>query len=363
VVYEREHDGSLPTLLIKMSPWTLEELVRLNSYMLAPNPGNEYLLMENPLDPGQSFLADDFYDRPDAPELMDLVDYTVRPATDDRPYFNFIRRKLAQLDVNPGRYLDGGTAYLLNSQIKAGLPYDIIHFAVTGAAALVFSLLFVFVPLLASPAGRSRWPNKLTSIFYFSCLGAGFIIIELTLIQIFMKLIGFPLYAYSVVIFAMLLAAGLGSLSADRFDIGPSRRWTVPFVGLLLCGAVLWLAYPAVFGLFLAAPLAVRILIGAAMIFPMGFFMGMPLPLGILALAHQPRGAIAWAWAMNGLFTVIGGLIAAVGSIYLGFEMLLLIGFAIYVVAAIAFLRLSRMQAVGDASEIAVDRLSSAEPA
>jgi hypothetical protein len=68
--------------------------------------------------------------------------------------------------------------------------------------------------------------------------------------------------------------------------------------------------------------------------------MGMPLPLGILALADRPRGSVAWAWAMNGLFTVIGGLIAAIGSIYLGFKVLLLIGFAIYVAAGIAFLRL-----------------------
>ena len=340
VVYERETDDPLPTMLIKMTPWTQEELARLDGYMLAPNPDNEYRLMENPLDPEQSFLTNDFYDRPDAPELMDLVDYVVRPATDDRPYFNFIRRKLASLDPDASRFLDGGTAYVLNSQMRAGAPLDLIHFVVTGAAALMFALVFVFVPLLASPAGRSRWPDKLTSIFYFSCLGAGFIIIELTLIQIFMKLIGFPLYAYSVVIFTMLLAAGLGSLSADRFDISPKRHWALPFIGVLLCGGVLWLIYTPVFGLFLAAPLAVRILVGAAMIFPMGFFMGMPLPLGILALADRPRGAVAWAWAMNGLFTVIGGLIAAIGSIYLGFKVLLLIGFAIYVAAGIAFLRL-----------------------
>jgi hypothetical protein len=210
--------------------------------------------------------------------------------------------------------------------------------------------VFVFVPLLASPAGRSSWPNKLTSITYFSCLGAGFIIIELTLIQIFMKLIGFPLYAYAAVIFTMLLAAGLGSLAADRFDISPRRRWAVPFIAVLVFGVILWLTYPAVFGLFLAGPIALRILIGALMIFPMGFFMGMPLPLGILALADQPRGAVAWAWAMNGLFTVIGGLIAAIGSIYLGFGAMLLIGFAIYIAASIAFLQLHWSFAPGGAT-------------
>lgn len=362
VVYEREREW-LPTILIKMSPWTEAELARLNAHMLAPNPGNEYLLMENPLDPASSFLSDDFYERPESGELMDLVDYVVRPTTDDRPYFNFIRRSAERLDPASSPFLDQGTAGSLNSQLKAGVPGDVIHFFITGTAALLFALVFVFVPLLVSPAGRGRWPNMFTAIFYFSCLGAGFIIIELTLIQIFIKLIGFPLYAYSAVIFTMLLAAGLGSLSADRFDISPARRWSVPFVGLLLCGAVLWLVHPLVFGHVLAMPMAARIVIGAAMIFPMGFFMGMPLPLGILTLAKQPRGAVAWAWAMNGLFTVIGGLIAVIGSIYLGFKMMLLIGFAIYVAAGLAFLRLHRVRAEADAVPRKPDELASAEPA
>ena len=363
LVYSLETEDTLPTMLIKMSPWTADEVARINAYMLAPNPGEPYVLMENPVAHETGFLSDTFFDQPESPELSDMVDYAIRPPTDDRPYFNFLRRIFAVLEPSAERYLTQDTAFRLNSQIRTGVPQDLVHFFVTGAAALLFALVFVFVPLLASPAGRSHWPNKLTSIFYFSCLGAGFIIIELTLIHIFMKLIGFPLYAYSVVIFTMLLAAGLGSLAADRLDISPTRHWAVPFIGLLVLGAIVWLAHPVVFGFFLAAPIAVRILIGAAMILPMGFFMGMPLPLGILALADQPRGAVAWAWAMNGLFTVIGGLIAAIGSIYLGFSAMLLIGFAIYVAAAIAFLRLHRTQAAVDQLASAGDPLSSVKPA
>jgi hypothetical protein len=53
---------------------------------------------------------------------------------------------------------------------------------------------------------------------------------------------------------------------------------------------------------------------------------------------------------MNGLFTVIGGLIAAIGSIYLGFGAMLLIGFAIYIAASIAFLQLHWSFAPGGAT-------------
>jgi hypothetical protein len=147
----------------------------------------------------------------------------------------------------------------------------------------------------------------------------------------------------------MLLAAGLGSLSAERLDISPRRSWPVPFTGILLVGVLLSFVHGAIFGVFLAMPMAARIAVAVAMIFPLGFFMGMPLPLGILAIAQQPRGAVAWGWAMNGLFTVIGSLVATLGALCLGFELTLMVGFAIYVGAALAFLRLHRTFAASSA--------------
>ena len=83
-----------------------------------------------------------------------------------------------------------------------------------------------------------------------------------------------------------------------------------------------------------------RILVAAAMIFPLGFFLGMPFPLGILALRHQPRGAIAWAWGLNGIFTLLGGLASVMMSIFFGFRLTLLVAAAIYIVALCCFARM-----------------------
>jgi hypothetical protein len=66
------------------------------------------------------------------------------------------------------------------------------------------------------------------------------------------------------------------------------------------------------------------------MIFPLGFFLGMPFPLGILAIEHQPRGAVAWAWGMNGLFTVIGGLASVFGGVEIGFDYTIIIALVLY---------------------------------
>jgi hypothetical protein len=233
------------------------------------------------------------------------------------------------------------TAALLNSQLKNGwIPSDVVHLFVTGGASLFFILLFIGIPMLFSKAGREKWNGKISSLLYFSCLGAGFIIFELVFIQIFMKLIGYPLYTYSTVVFAVLLASGVGSLLSGRLGVTPKRLWYMPFIGIFICSIALLLVQQQYFELFLQSPTIVRILAAFGLIFPVGLFLGMAFPLGILTIADKPNGSIAWAWAMNGLFTVVGGLASVVLSIYYGFNITLVVAILIYFLAFIVYARL-----------------------
>ena len=135
----------------------------------------------------------------------------------------------------------------------------------------------------------------------------------------------------------MLLAAALGSLSSRRVAGPDGRRWRTVFAGLLASGFVMWLAYPAISSLLLTAPLPLRIAATAALIGPLAFFMGMPFPLGLLELASYPRGAVAWAWSMNGLFTTMGGVASALLSLAFGFRVTILAALGMYALAAVAF--------------------------
>lgn len=348
LVYERPYLDMLPLMLIKMTPWTPQEVARMNGFMLRVGVLDKrdlFHISEDPLNPEKSFLSDEFYSGSLSPELVKRVPFQVTPPTDDRPYFNFLRKYARLEKVDRENFVNESAAGWLNSQLSgkgktAIIPLDIAHYVVSAAVGLFFAILFVVVPLSFSAVGRKRWPGEFTSLFYFSCLGAGFIIIELTLVQVFMKLIGVPLYTYSAVIFTMLAAAGLGSNAANGLNISPTSRSWVPFAGTLLCGAVLLALYPSVNEAFLSSQMPVRILISALLIFPISFFMGMCLPLGILAIEKKPQGAIAWAWGMNGLFTTIGGLGAAVISMFVGFKITLLIALFIYICAGFAFRRL-----------------------
>jgi hypothetical protein len=84
-----------------------------------------------------------------------------------------------------------------------------------------------------------------------------------------------------------------------------------------------------------------RILVASLIIFPIGFFLGMPFPLGVLSIENRPRGAIAWAWGMNGAFTIIGGVVSVVLSILYGFTITLLTATVVYLIAAFAYPKLS----------------------
>jgi len=332
VVFEAVKEGfqdNLPTLLIKMQPWTKEELDTLRTYFPPV-----IKMVVDPLYPEKDMLSAEFFSGELSTGTKDRVNYRIAASTDNKPYFNFLRKSFNKLDSDPENFMNYSTASLLNSQLKNGwIPTDVVHLIVTGGASLFFIVLFIFIPMFFSKAGKVRWAGKGMCLVYFSCLGAGFIIFELIFIQIFMKLIGYPLYTYSTVVFALLIAAGIGSSISGKLGISSRNRWYVPFIGVLACSLGLLLIYQPFFELFLQSSTLSRIIASSALIFPLGFFLGMPFPLGILTIEHQPSGSIAWAWAMNGLFTVIGGLGSVLLSIFYGFQTTLIIAMLIYLIA------------------------------
>ncbi|WP_163339143.1 hypothetical protein [Desulfopila sp. IMCC35008] len=323
---------NLPTLLIKMSPWTEQELQDLMAFMTSANE-----LVVNPLDPEKSFLSDDFFSGDFPKELEQKANYRIGPSVDDKPYFNFIRKGVSQVDIQPETFTNASVAKLLNSRLQDGVPRDTIHLYVTAVASLLFAAVFLFVPLLFSPVGKAKWESKRSFLAYFGCLGAGFILLELVFVQIFMKLIGYPLYTYSTVIFIFLFSAGVGSMMSEKFDMYAPRRWPIVFGGIAVSALFIMAVQTWYFDTFLTMHISVRIVAASVLIFPLGLFLGMPFPLGVLSVRHQVPGTIAWAWAMNGLFTVIGGFLSVILSVQIGFRATVLVAVVMYLVAGIFF--------------------------
>ena len=87
VLFFSPSELTLPTLLIKMSPWTAEEIASLSTYLAPPelDQKDRLVLMENPLDPSKSFLSDDFYSGNFPSDLAERMPVDFTPRTDDQP--------------------------------------------------------------------------------------------------------------------------------------------------------------------------------------------------------------------------------------------------------------------------------------
>jgi len=353
LVFEKQDaDDRLPTVLIKMSPWTAAQVADLTRFFSFPAAGESpYRLAENPLDGPHSFLPDAFYsgELPDA--LVARAPYNITPITDDQPAFGFLRRSLRRLSVDRDAGVNAAVAAHVNAQLRGGwLPMDWLHLIVAGVASVFYGALFVVAPMVASRVGRERWRGKAPALSYFAMLGFSFIAVELLFIQMFMKLIGYPLYTVATVITVMLIGAAVGSMSSGAVAGRDARRWLLPFAGIAASGAVVLALTGPIAQAVMAEPMAVRIAAAALLILPVAFFMGMPFPLGILELRSKPAGAVAWAWSMNGLCTTIGSVVTMLLAVSLGFRATLLVSLAAYLLAGACFYALRRSNRVEDAA-------------
>ncbi len=333
--------GKVATFILKKSPFLPEETHRLVSVaaalgftvLYAPAAGDAPPVAPatiasrpegpGPKDPGPATQPNDYARLILAPDRQQFyADYPldIRPTTDDRPFFFHTTKLKDQTSVAFGRAMLFGN----------GLSALMTLMAISGALVV----LFIVGPLALT--GRnllgSRWLGWLA---YFGLLGAGFMLIEVALLQRFVLLLGHPVYSLTVTLFSLLVGGGLGSFLSRRFA-GTHLRGHLLLVlaGIVAVAVLAVLVLPAVVAAGIAGPLVARIAGTAALLIPAGVLMGMPLPAGIRILSATRAELIPWVWAMNGALSVVGATIAVFIAMNWGFSVTLLAGAACYVLAA-----------------------------
>lgn len=262
--------------------------------------------------------------------FIERYKFDIGPATDDRPYFfHFFRwRTLPELLRLKGQ---GGLPLL-----EWGYPVLVA----TLAQAIVASAVLILAPLARlrrrerAAAQRRAWP---ATAGYFGAIGVAFMFVEIAFIQKFILFLSHPLYAIAVVLFAFLLSAGLGSRYSERL-VFPARARAVSVAWPVLAIAAIALVYagllPRLLPALAAWPDAARIAVTLALIFPLGFAMGMPFPLGMSRLAAADEPLVPWAWGLNACASVVSAVLATLLAIHLGFSVVLLLAVALYGAAA-----------------------------
>jgi hypothetical protein len=247
------------------------------------------------------------------------------PSTDNRPFF------LYQNKLGDARKL------LFDFSMRPNFGNGMNILVSTLLISLVAVLLFIFAPLLlfAHRALKVKALPLMSWLAYFFCIGAGFMLIEITLLQQFVLLLSHPIYTLAVSLFALLVSTAMGSYLVTYLP----PRWRERGGGLiLLVTALLLLVYIGVYRwwieLFVGAHLFLRIFATLLVIMPVGIMLGMPMPLAIRRISRNNSGLVPWGWALNGAASVLGSGMAMGLSLHFGFRVTLLTGAAIYMVAA-----------------------------
>ena len=204
--------------------------------------------------------------------------------------------------------------------------------------ALLLGLALVLYPLWRTTRDGLRVAGAGVYLAYFLAVGVGFMFIEISFVQSFVLFLGSPTHALSVTIFALLLASSVGSLCSGA--LGGSERRLRPLSFSLAALILLYNAGLApLFATFIHLDLWARVLIAVAVQLPIGFVLGMFLPLGIARVARAQPRLVPWAWGVNGLGSVIGSTLAVVLAMTWGFGMVACAAAALYVTGTALLLR------------------------
>ena len=200
--------------------------------------------------------------------------------------------------------------------------------------SLVVGALLVLGPLWILRRRALAVEGSTRSIVYFSCLGVGFMLLEIALAQKLSLFLGHPTWSLAIVIGGMLLFSGLGALVSGRFD---AARLTLRAPLLVTAMALLLaLVLPVATNAWLPAEHPVRCCLALLLIAPAAFFMGMPMPSGLRLLAAQRADLVPWAWGVNGVASVAASILAIILAMSIGFTGVLVLAAALYALAALA---------------------------
>jgi hypothetical protein len=245
--------------------------------------------------------------------------------TDDTPFF-FHMLRLRDV-FNTARWHDQGIVRF-NMTAVGVLGVLMLTVTLLTAGCIVVPLLLAGSRFLDRPNGRRGIRSHL---LFFAAIGFGFMLIEISQVQRLTIFLGHPVYSLSVVLFSLLLASGLGSLSTGILDV---ERWRLTLVGLLLLVLIgFGVLTPIVIRQFEAASTPMRIAISVAILLPIGFFMGMAFPIGMRRALETSPAIAPWLWGVNGAASVCASVLVVVIAIGAGISTAFWVGVACYVVA------------------------------
>ncbi len=324
--------------LIKKTPFNEQEIAAVVKYF---NEHNARLIY--PSEKDQKIIDDplmyfdvyaDYFKRKLNLAFEKVYPYDISVVTDDNPFFYkyYKVNQFTPMHAFMGHH-DGTVVFMTQF---------LIFFQ-----AVLFIIIFIFSPLIywRRQEIHSLPKSSLAAfVLYFSCLGAGFMFIEIPLMQRFVLLLASPIYSISVVLAALLASTGLGSFLIPYF-----QKWIKVDKDLVLVmsfGVFSYILFLLALGSqiinwCLPLPFIGRVIFVGALIVPIGVMLGVFFPIGLRMVSASAPMNIPWAWGINSGFSVLGGILAIIIGQFVGFKFILISGSCLYLIAFMAFSRLA----------------------
>jgi predicted membrane-bound spermidine synthase len=308
------------TILVSKQPFSEEDLSKLEIFA-KENKFNINLSPKIALDE----LCAKITSAKDLNKIIDSTPFNISPPTDDTPFFFHMVKPKDSLSLRALQYV--------GREFKAIPILQCLLVLI-----LVLSLYFIFGPLLLG-GDRSHLKNAFPLLLYFGSIGMGFMFIEISQMQRLIVFLGHPTYGLSTVLFTLLLSGGIGSYfvstvsNKSNFWNRPTIRLGALLIILVLFGCLTALLIPS----FRDYSTPMRIAISVLIIFPIGFFMGMPFPIGIMLTKDSFQTLTPWLWGVNGTTSVLASVLALAVALMFGLSVTFWIGVAFYFLAFVVY--------------------------
>jgi len=201
----------------------------------------------------------------------------------------------------------------------------------------LLALLCIVVPLAFSAHGNTR--QILPFLFYFTAIGLGFMLVEISQIQRLIIFLGNPVYSLSVLLFSLLISSGIGSFLTQRVsDTTLLRNGFKLLLGLIASLVFFGLITSTIISFFDATGQLIRIIVSIIIIFPIGFFMGMAFPIGMRIASQKVSRTTPLLWGVNGATSVFASVLAYAIALNAGISVVFWIGVVCYTGALLSFI-------------------------
>ncbi len=335
-------DNDWASTFIKAEPFTPEEIHRAFEkiektrlrvvYLPKIFPPEEQAAIEKGLAAGRNAglnVANDAYEHvinPQSPEaeakFLDDYPLDVSPVFDDRPFFFEYHKGLSIFNWSH----DDNR---IRKNVKNNLYILLLVCLVVSACAIVGPLMIFNRQGLKTQGAPSL-------LLYFACLGLGFMMVEIGMMQRLSLYLGDPMHSMLVVLSGLLLFAGAGTYLSGQLNVTRQHRFLLGTCGsavavlgwIIVMPTVIWLTQEWYFGL--------RVIITLLSMLPVGLVLGIPFATGLEYLSGYCPRFIPWAWGINGLTSVLASILAIIIAMQVGFTIVLVIGAGIYALGLFA---------------------------